>query len=223
MSDANAPAGWYPDVTSGDRRRWWDGSRWTDAFEPEAPQPEPISPRPRRRPGQLATIGILAGVLVVVVGLILGISWGVNHGQQLQRADEFCARWNSDTGVLGELAALAPTADSLWATGGTEAERTAFADQLDAIDSRLVTITTYSGFDSSVSDVWERMVNLDFEGSGNYQNDGLAAVVRAGAPATSGGIGMDYRDAGPSWVDGLGQMVADAARDLKPDVVNFCG
>ena len=33
----NAPAGWYDD--GGGRRRWWDGSSWSDHYEPTVAPP----------------------------------------------------------------------------------------------------------------------------------------------------------------------------------------
>jgi Protein of unknown function (DUF2510) len=32
--DADAPAGWYPDVHDESRQRYWDGKQWTDDFRP---------------------------------------------------------------------------------------------------------------------------------------------------------------------------------------------
>lgn len=38
MSDGRvAPAGWYPDPSGADGRRWWDGGRWTEHVAPAAP------------------------------------------------------------------------------------------------------------------------------------------------------------------------------------------
>jgi uncharacterized protein len=34
-----APAGWFPDPDGSGRRRYWDGSRWTDATADGAPAP----------------------------------------------------------------------------------------------------------------------------------------------------------------------------------------
>lgn len=34
-----APAGWYDDGTGNGTQRYWDGQNWTDAAQPEAPQP----------------------------------------------------------------------------------------------------------------------------------------------------------------------------------------
>lgn len=30
---AAIPAGWYPDPAGGPRKRWWDGTKWTESFE----------------------------------------------------------------------------------------------------------------------------------------------------------------------------------------------
>jgi len=49
MTDQNAPAGWYPDGSGGNR--WWDGTQWTEHFQAAqvtaptpAPTPEPVFP-----------------------------------------------------------------------------------------------------------------------------------------------------------------------------------
>ncbi|WP_168626074.1 MULTISPECIES: DUF2510 domain-containing protein [unclassified Cryobacterium] len=37
------PAGWYPDPEGGDRKRWWDGSGWTDQLQaPPVSAPRPL-------------------------------------------------------------------------------------------------------------------------------------------------------------------------------------
>lgn len=51
-----APAGWYPDSTTPDTLRWWDGVQWTDHRSPvvQAATPEPAKAerRPRRLSGR---------------------------------------------------------------------------------------------------------------------------------------------------------------------------
>lgn len=32
-SSAPVPAGWYPDPAGGPKKRWWDGTQWTDSFQ----------------------------------------------------------------------------------------------------------------------------------------------------------------------------------------------
>lgn len=55
MSDPNAPAGWYPDVTSPGRQRYWDGAAWTEQFidAPVTAQPvvaQPVVVQPAAQP-----------------------------------------------------------------------------------------------------------------------------------------------------------------------------
>ena len=38
MSVANPAPGWYEDPAGGERNRWWDGERWTDALHPGHPR-----------------------------------------------------------------------------------------------------------------------------------------------------------------------------------------
>lgn len=35
----STPAGWYPDPQDGSRERWWNGSSWSDAWQPRAGVP----------------------------------------------------------------------------------------------------------------------------------------------------------------------------------------
>src|SRR5438045_7965032 len=43
---ANDP-GWYPDPWQPARRRWWDGTAWTDhTWDPNMPSATPLSPQP---------------------------------------------------------------------------------------------------------------------------------------------------------------------------------
>ena len=58
MSEAMAPAGWYPDAQSPDTLRWWDGREWTahthpaqSAATPAAPVVEAATPA-QTMPGQ---------------------------------------------------------------------------------------------------------------------------------------------------------------------------
>jgi hypothetical protein len=50
-SDAQAPAGWYPDVYDESRLRYWDGQEWTDDFKPadEESKPEEKPRKPGRK------------------------------------------------------------------------------------------------------------------------------------------------------------------------------
>jgi host cell surface-exposed lipoprotein/uncharacterized protein DUF2510 len=45
MSTSSPPPGWYPDPSGGPSQRYWDGTRWTDAFQPAAPE-QPTATQP---------------------------------------------------------------------------------------------------------------------------------------------------------------------------------
>jgi Protein of unknown function (DUF2510) len=43
--------GWYPDPAGGERRRWWDGARWTENLEPDPSElPPPVIEAPTAEP-----------------------------------------------------------------------------------------------------------------------------------------------------------------------------
>jgi hypothetical protein len=45
MSTSSPPPGWYPDPSGGPSQRYWDGTRWTDAFLPAAAE-QPTATQP---------------------------------------------------------------------------------------------------------------------------------------------------------------------------------
>ncbi len=63
------PAGWYDDPGGSGRRRYWDGTRWTDALAPEGARPAP-SPFGG---GQAARSWALAAHLSALGGLVTGL------------------------------------------------------------------------------------------------------------------------------------------------------
>jgi hypothetical protein len=73
------PAGWYPDPDSpGERRRYWDGSRWTDDFGPieghyVAHPHDP--PRPLDRLRRLAIGGLAVIVLIEAANLATDVEY----------------------------------------------------------------------------------------------------------------------------------------------------
>jgi hypothetical protein len=96
------PAGWYDDGSG--RRRWWDGARWTDHYEPEAtaatavlpgtatgqgsqtvpahpvaPAPAPPAPSGATSPRGLAITALIVGIVAFLTGLIpvVGVLLGV--------------------------------------------------------------------------------------------------------------------------------------------------
>lgn len=82
MTNAQPPAGWYPDPHDGTRQRHWSGEAWTEHVRPAA-APSPVTPdgdwqtslrvavtRPRPAPDLLGALSATGG-LVVTVGLVL--------------------------------------------------------------------------------------------------------------------------------------------------------
>jgi len=80
-----APAGWYQDGQTAGQERWWDGTRWTDHFRPIGGMPPmPLMAPPQtgmpprggsfwQRLSMGGRIGIIAGAVVVVAGIVIGI------------------------------------------------------------------------------------------------------------------------------------------------------
>jgi hypothetical protein len=159
-------------------------------------------------------------MVLVIVGVCGAMSL-VDSLDKQRKAVEFCARWDADAGVLDEVALAAPGADALWAAGGGPvADREALSVLLYDLGLRAGRITTSSGFTDD-RQIWGRLADIDSDLTGNYEGDGLAAVL-LGEPAESGGTGMEYIDEGPSWADGLGTRVAEHAAALEPDIISFC-
>ena len=63
------PAGWYRDPENPDsgRPRWWDGTRWTDTYQPEPPAPTQAQ--------------WIAAVLLLAVPAVLNGVYDANHGE----------------------------------------------------------------------------------------------------------------------------------------------
>ncbi|MDY0910477.1 GmrSD restriction endonuclease domain-containing protein [Microbacterium sp. CFBP9034] len=76
------PAGWFPDPSSADQVRYWDGMRWTEHVTPLAaapagvmPPPAPATVKPKRRlpVWAWAAIGVVALFLMVLLAPIFAL------------------------------------------------------------------------------------------------------------------------------------------------------
>ncbi|WP_052070104.1 DUF2510 domain-containing protein [Rhodococcoides fascians] len=63
------PAGWYPDPSSPQQQRYWDGQTWSQHVQPAGPTPPPSQPAKKRR-DPLRTVLTIAGVILVAGFLI---------------------------------------------------------------------------------------------------------------------------------------------------------
>jgi hypothetical protein len=72
------PAGWYPDRADRSRRRWWDGTQWTEYYsaapDTNAPAPQLHSLRRAITFKDRVAAFVLAGLLVANLVLILVIT-----------------------------------------------------------------------------------------------------------------------------------------------------
>ena len=117
-----APAGWYPEPTTGAGLRWWDGSAWTDHYFTEAEAGE----QPPKTSG-LAIAALVLGVLGALAGL-LGIVLGLVAGRRIKRSEGRLTGGGLATAaiVLGVLwLALYAAGGALYATGAFDAESNA--------------------------------------------------------------------------------------------------
>lgn len=61
LHNIRLPAGWYPDPSGGDHRRWWDGKTWTQHTAPfQRPAPvydveDLVVAKPSTKEGEAAT------------------------------------------------------------------------------------------------------------------------------------------------------------------------
>lgn len=68
------PAGWYPDREDRSRRRWWNGSEWTEYYSknPDAPSPKAVTHSVRAaitfkdRVAAFTLAGLLLANLIVI-------------------------------------------------------------------------------------------------------------------------------------------------------------
>lgn len=72
------PPGWYPDPEGGPRRRWWDGTRWTENLEGAQPLP-PAPPRYSGAGWKIALAVFLALCLGIAGCFAVVIDVGVNE------------------------------------------------------------------------------------------------------------------------------------------------
>jgi hypothetical protein len=74
--------GWYPNP-QGPGQRYWDGTDWTDRYQPGAP----VQERRKRRFGRgclMITLGVFVGGILLAVALTALIGAGVNEAEKQQ-------------------------------------------------------------------------------------------------------------------------------------------
>lgn len=128
MTDQNAPAGWYPDGSGGNR--WWDGTQWTQHFQPaEVPAPEPTPEPAPVFPAQFATSQATQTIPAYATAPAAGPTAPTLVSDHISLAALAVA-----TSVLVLIGSLAP-----WATaGGQSAKGT--ADGADGILTLIIAI-----------------------------------------------------------------------------------
>lgn len=80
MTDAQSPAGWYPDPEGSGQQRYWDGTTWTANYAPGAAPAPPGGPVVAKKGhGCLYSIlGAIAIVIILIVGLAVALG-GAAH------------------------------------------------------------------------------------------------------------------------------------------------
>lgn len=74
MSEASAPAGWYPDPQMAHTQRYWDGAAWTDHRAPLTPQSAPAAPEAQTVAENVKVVGMLTAIFLPLVGFIIGLT-----------------------------------------------------------------------------------------------------------------------------------------------------
>lgn len=70
------PPGWYTDGKH-DERRWWDGAKWTDNYDPPrpaAPAPQVSPATPAEQISGAAVLGYVFAFLGPFVGFLIGLA-----------------------------------------------------------------------------------------------------------------------------------------------------
>src|SRR5215212_9609944 len=88
MEGHGPPPGWYADPDGSPRRRWWDGTRWTEYLQ--GAQPAPYAPPRYSGAGWKIALGVLLVLCVAIGGCFVVIGQVVDEGvdevkKELQR------------------------------------------------------------------------------------------------------------------------------------------
>ena len=78
MTDAHAPAGWYPDPEGSGQQRYYDGTTWTANYAPLVPPPTPVAPAKKSHGCLYAILGAIAAVVILVVVLVIALGGAAN-------------------------------------------------------------------------------------------------------------------------------------------------
>jgi cyclophilin family peptidyl-prolyl cis-trans isomerase len=105
-----SPPGWYPDPSSSEQRRWWDGQRWTAQVSadpatspPTAVPPPPPAPGPKQRAptrGRAWVAGIFGGLLLLGLGVPLGVSLATQPDESERTSSESSDRLETTHGLV---------------------------------------------------------------------------------------------------------------------------